>query len=155
MLRRVCFCDSIQTLIPIIYSAVTRDFLLWFSIFLWDTEAVVWRCSVKKVFLEISQNSQENTCAGDSFLMELQASHLLEPHLYDKACTATFHLISYWILLLLSLCVWTVQYQLNTFDSKQFDMVVKPSFELSIWCSIVEFTFASGSNFCFVNNVFG
>ena len=115
LLRRVCFCDSIQTLIPIIYSAVTRDFLLWFSIFLWDTEAVVWRCSVKKVFLEISQNSQENTCAGDSFLMELQASHLLEPHLYDKACTATFHLISYWILLLLSLCVWTVQYQLNTF----------------------------------------
>ena len=27
------------------------------------TEAVVRRCSVKKVLLEISQNSQENTCA--------------------------------------------------------------------------------------------
>ena len=26
-----------------------------------DTEAVVWRCSVKKLFLEISQNSQENS----------------------------------------------------------------------------------------------
>ena len=26
-----------------------------------------WRCSVKKVFLEISQNLQENTCARDSF----------------------------------------------------------------------------------------
>ena len=26
-------------------------------------EAVVWRCSVKKVFLEISQNSEENTCS--------------------------------------------------------------------------------------------
>ena len=26
------------------------------------TEAVVQRCSVKKVFLEISQKSQENTC---------------------------------------------------------------------------------------------
>ena len=26
-------------------------------------EAVVQRCSVKKVFLEILQNSQENTCA--------------------------------------------------------------------------------------------
>ena len=26
-------------------------------------EAVAWRCSVKKVFLEISQNSQENTPA--------------------------------------------------------------------------------------------
>ena len=29
------------------------------------TEAVVRRCSVKKVFLEISQNSQENTCARE------------------------------------------------------------------------------------------
>ena len=38
----------------------------------WDiktltTEAVVRGCSAKKVFLEISQNSQENTCARDSF----------------------------------------------------------------------------------------
>ena len=32
------------------------------------------RCSVKKVFLEISQNSQENTCARDSFLIKLQAN---------------------------------------------------------------------------------
>ena len=29
-------------------------------------------CSVKKMFLEISQNSQENTCARDSFLKKLQ-----------------------------------------------------------------------------------
>ena len=27
-------------------------------------------CSVKKVFLEISQNSQENTCARVSFLIK-------------------------------------------------------------------------------------
>ena len=37
-------------------------------------EAVVRRCSVRKVFLEISQNSQENTCARVSFLIKLQAS---------------------------------------------------------------------------------
>ena len=30
-------------------------------------------CSVKNVFLEISQNSQVNTCARDSFLIKLQA----------------------------------------------------------------------------------
>ena len=36
-------------------------------------EGVVQRCSVKKVFLEISQNSQENTCASVSFLIKLQA----------------------------------------------------------------------------------
>ena len=43
--------------------------------FSWDSyclisEAVAWRCSVKKVFLEISQNSQENTCARVSFLIK-------------------------------------------------------------------------------------
>ena len=36
-------------------------------------EAVVQRCSMKKVFLEISQNSQENIRAGVSFLIKLQA----------------------------------------------------------------------------------
>ena len=36
-------------------------------------EAVVWRCSVEKVFLQISKNSQENTCAWVSFLIILQA----------------------------------------------------------------------------------
>ena len=34
-------------------------------------EAVVQRCSVKKVFLEILQNSQESTCARASFLIKL------------------------------------------------------------------------------------
>ena len=33
-------------------------------------------CSVKKVFLEISQNSQEKTCARVSFLIKLQSSDL-------------------------------------------------------------------------------
>ena len=32
-------------------------------------KAVAQRCSVKKVFLKISQNSQENTCARDSVLI--------------------------------------------------------------------------------------
>ena len=35
-------------------------------------EVVVRRCYVKKVLLEISQNSQENTCARVSFLIKLQ-----------------------------------------------------------------------------------
>ena len=37
------------------------------------TEAVAQRCSVKKVFLEIPQNSQESPCARVSFLIKLQA----------------------------------------------------------------------------------
>ena len=40
------------------------------------TEAVVCRCSVKKVFLKMSQNSQENTCARVPFLIHLQMSGL-------------------------------------------------------------------------------
>ena len=36
-----------------------------------NKEAVVQSCSVKKVFLEISQKSQENTCARVSFLTKL------------------------------------------------------------------------------------
>ena len=49
-------------------SATFRIFLIFNS-----SEAVVRRCSVKKMFLEISQNSQENSCARDSVLITLQA----------------------------------------------------------------------------------
>ena len=38
-----------------------------------ESEAVVRRYSVEKVFLEISQNLQENTCARVSFLIKLRA----------------------------------------------------------------------------------
>ena len=34
---------------------------------LFASEAVIQRCSVKKMFIEISQNSQENTCTRVSF----------------------------------------------------------------------------------------
>ena len=49
-------------------------------------EAVVHRCSVKKMFLEISQNSHENTCARVSFLIKLQAWSL---QLYFKKDSGT------------------------------------------------------------------
>ena len=41
-----------------------------------EAVVLVQRCSVKKVFLEISQSSQKNTCARVSFLVKLQASGL-------------------------------------------------------------------------------
>ena len=40
------------------------------------TDEVAGRCSVKKVFWKIPQNSQENTRVGVSFLIKLQASGL-------------------------------------------------------------------------------
>ena len=39
-------------------------------------EVVARMCFVKKVFLKISQNSQENTSLGVPFLVKLQDSHL-------------------------------------------------------------------------------
>ena len=56
-----------------------------------NTEAVVQSCSVEKVILEISQNSQENTCAKVSFLTELQASGL---HV-NTICSLFMMLVSY------------------------------------------------------------
>ena len=41
-----------------------------------ETEAAIGG-SVKKVFLKILQNSQENTCARVDFLIKLQSSDLL------------------------------------------------------------------------------
>ena len=53
----------------LIFSVITTE-----QILLRIIEAVAQRCSVKKVFLEILQNSQENTCARVSFLIKLQTS---------------------------------------------------------------------------------
>ena len=39
-----------------------------------NTEAVVQKCYVKRVFLNILQNLQENTCTRVSFSIKLQAS---------------------------------------------------------------------------------
>ena len=52
-------------------------------------------CSVKKVFLEILQNSQENTCARVSFLIKLQAEHLSHraPTLVDSEGMLAWNLI--------------------------------------------------------------
>ena len=47
-------------------------------------EAVIQRCSVKKVLSEISENSQENTCARASFLVKLQAWGLRPATLLKK-----------------------------------------------------------------------
>ena len=47
-------------------------------------EAVVQRCSAKKVFLKISQNSQENTCARISFLIKFRPATLLEKRLWHS-----------------------------------------------------------------------
>ena len=61
----------------------------------WNTlniEAVAQTCSVKKVFLESSQNSQENTCARVSFLIKLQEAPatLLKKRLWHRCFPVNF-----------------------------------------------------------------
>ena len=51
-------------------------------------------CSVKKVFLEISQNSQENTCARASFLIKLQACSFIKKETLAQAFLCEFCEIS-------------------------------------------------------------
>ena len=53
------------------------------------SEVVARRCSVKMVFLEISQNSHENTCTKVSFLIKLQATFS-----YRTPSVATFVLFN-------------------------------------------------------------
>ena len=48
------------------------------------SEAVVQRCSVQKLFLEIPQNSQENTCARVSFLIKLQGFFCIFRDFYQR-----------------------------------------------------------------------
>ena len=66
------------------------------------TEAVARRCSVKKVLLKISQNSQENTCARVCFLVKLQNENLTQVFFVNFAKfsrTAFFTKHLWWLLL--------------------------------------------------------
>ena len=56
-----------------------------------NAETVSQRCSVKEVFLEISQNSQENTCVRVSFLVKsLRPATLLKKSLWYRCFPVNF-----------------------------------------------------------------
>ena len=93
------------------------------------SEAVVQRCSVKKVFLEILQNSQENTCARDSFLIKLQARpatllkkslwHRCFPVNFAKLLRTPFFIEHLWWLLVTVVSEITHKYELLSKDGLQ------------------------------------
>ena len=83
-------------------------------------EAVARRCSVKKVFLKISQYSLENTCARISFfnnIAVLKSATLLKKRLWHRCFPMNFAKISkniffmehLWWLLLNIFSVWTTK----------------------------------------------
>ena len=53
-----------------------------------SSETVTWRCSIKKEFWKISQNSQENTFVGVSFLKKLQTVDL--HFIWNETATLVF-----------------------------------------------------------------
>ena len=55
-----------------------------------QVKVVARRCCVKKVFLKISPNSQESTCARVSFLIKLQAATLLKKRLWHSYFPVNF-----------------------------------------------------------------
>ena len=73
----------------------------WYCIFYCKTvckhriEAVARRCSAIKVFLEIPQNSQENTCARVSFLTKLQEKATLAQVFSWEFCRISIYTFCY------------------------------------------------------------
>ena len=55
-----------------------------------SSRSIVQKCSVKKILLEIPENSQENTCDRVSFLIKLQAATLLKEKLWHRCLPVNF-----------------------------------------------------------------
>ena len=94
------------------------------------------RCSVKKVFLEISQNSQENTCARVSFLIKLQAASatLLKKRLWHRCFPVNF---AKFLRTLFTERVWATASATGSFDfvgSREYGC--KPNFSKSVILSV-------------------
>ena len=65
-----------RPLIKARFRVASSSELLLYMIFLFSAETATGGVLLKSCFLKISQNSQENTCVGVSFLIKLQASVL-------------------------------------------------------------------------------
>ena len=70
-----------------------------FWVYFLHAVAVAWRCSVKKVFLEILQNSRESTCARVSFLLKKRLCHRCFPVNFSKFVRTPFLMEHLWWLL--------------------------------------------------------
>ena len=78
-----------------LYTGLIFDITRWWSVtinYKW-TDAVAQRCSVKKVLLQISKNSQENTCARVSSFNKvagLMPATLLKKRLWHRCFPVNF-----------------------------------------------------------------
>ena len=72
-------------------SSLVPTIVLSFGYCLVIVEAVVQRCSVKKVFLEISQNSHENTCTRVSFFKKIILAQVFSCKFYEISKNTFFY----------------------------------------------------------------
>ena len=77
--------EIVKAGLSLVYFLCTKRLFSWRKFLIMDnikntpqikSETVIQRCSINKVFLDISQNSQENAFARVSFLIKLQPSDL-------------------------------------------------------------------------------
>ena len=103
------------------------------------SEAVMRRCSVKKVFLEISQNSQENTCARVSFILKERLWHKCFPVNFAKFLRSPFSFLieHLWCLLLLLVISKFSQQVFTYWEWNMFKITNKKTRRTSLtlfWC---------------------
>ena len=89
---RKIFCFNFLTFASVLYFIQNvLDSSLFLRIYFFQfTEAAAQRCSVKKVFLKILQNSQENTCPSVSYLIKLLAEALFKKRLWHRCFPVNF-----------------------------------------------------------------
>ena len=93
--------DSGLMVLPVSYQAVVCSYLEVQFLYLPVTKTRLRNnrssyltCSIKKVFLEISQNSQENTCARVSFLNKVEACNFIKKETLAQVLSCEFCQIS-------------------------------------------------------------
>ena len=71
--------------IPNFYLICSSHSLVWVKV-----KSSHWRCSVKKMFLNIWQNSQEKACVGASCLIKLLACNFIKKRLWHRYFPVNF-----------------------------------------------------------------
>ena len=80
LFSKLCFCSRQFSTITLFQNKFRVMKQAWriLKLTALTTEAIVRRCSVRKMFLKIQQNLQGNTCARVSFLPKLQACSFIK-----------------------------------------------------------------------------
>ena len=106
-------------------------------------EAISQICFVKKVFLEISQNSQEKTCTRVPFLITFSKKETLAQVFYSKFCeiskSAFFTEHLQWLLLWFILVAFIVVTWVSWFSGHKFKLEAEDFIFHILWGNFLNF----------------